>query len=166
MTDWIAFGIVCVKKLAMFWPRLVTNETTDCHAEERNEVNEAHALRPVSVCVKNQTSAATSAPIAVTTRTIGFAFIAALRTHCPAAAIFAAASNDFNAVTAADMRLAVLNAAKPPAMPAMMVRIASPLPIAQSPSDCNVDASFSTNGAAALNASPTSWPMEAATPPF
>ena len=166
MTDWIAFGIVCVKKLAMFWPRLVTNETTDCHADERNEVNEAHALRPVSVCVKNQTSAATSAPIAVTTRTIGFAFIAALRTHCPAAAIFAATSNDFNAVTAADMRLAVLNAAKPPAMPAMTVRIASPCSLAQSPSDCNVDVSFSTNGAAALKASPTSWPMEAAAPPF
>ena len=90
MTDWIAFGIVCVKKLAMFWPRLVTNETTDCHADERNEVNEAHALRPTSVCVQNQTSAATKAATPTTIAPMGFAAMTALNAPCTAVAIFVA----------------------------------------------------------------------------
>lgn len=88
MTDWNAVGSVCVKKFAMFWPRPVTKSTAFCHAEERNDVNAAHALRPVSVLVQNQTRPATSAAIAVTNSMIGFAFMAAFNSHWAAVAAF------------------------------------------------------------------------------
>ena len=50
----------------------------------------AHARFPVSVCVKNQTSPATRAAIAVTTSMIGFAFMTTLKAACAAFAAFTA----------------------------------------------------------------------------
>ena len=97
----------------MFWPRLVTASTVFCHAEETNDVNAAHALRPVSVCVKNQTSAATSADIAVTTSMIGFAFIAAFNSHCFAAATVSARLNALMKPTTVVMIENSLNAPYP-----------------------------------------------------
>ena len=209
---WIAFGMVCVKKDAMFWPRPVTNDTADCHAEARNDVNADHAWRPVSVWVKNQTSAATTAATSVMMTPMGFAArtaLKALATAVPACVTAVHASWAFFAmlveaascvilpetppmplmalVTAPAAFLMLVAAEKTPLspllmavmpaaavlkprnavpMPMMAARISSPCSLAQFPTDCNADARVLTNGAAALNASPTSWPTDAAAPPL
>ena len=82
-----------MKKFAMFWPRLVTASTVFCHAEETNDVNAAHALRPVSVWVKNQTSAATMAATRPIIHTMGppVAAMTALNAPCTAVAVLVTA---------------------------------------------------------------------------
>ena len=55
-----------------------------------NAVNWLQMLRPVSVWVKNHASAATNAPMAVTTIMIGFAFMATFNAHCATSAAAAA----------------------------------------------------------------------------
>jgi hypothetical protein len=52
-------------------------DDTACHAETRNEVNDDHAFLPTSVCVKNQTSAPTTAVMATMIAPIGLAAMTA-----------------------------------------------------------------------------------------
>ena len=64
--------------------------TSAVHVSESHEVNAAHALRPTSVWVKNQTSAATTAATATTIAPMGLAAMTALNAPCTAVAIFVA----------------------------------------------------------------------------
>ena len=41
-TPWMADGSVEVKNVTMVWPIEVTLPTVACHADERNDVNDAH----------------------------------------------------------------------------------------------------------------------------
>ena len=59
---------------------------TFCQMEASQSMNCCHSCRPVSVWVKNHAKAATNALIAVTTSMTGLAFMAALSSHCLAAA--------------------------------------------------------------------------------
>ena len=61
------------------------------HVSVSHEVNAAHALRPTSVWVKNQTSAATTAAMATAIAPMGFAAMTALNAPCTAVAILVAA---------------------------------------------------------------------------
>ena len=62
-----------------------------CHASPSHDVNAAHALRPTSVWVKNQTSAATTAAMAVIIAPMGLAAMIALNAPCTAVAALVAA---------------------------------------------------------------------------
>ena len=59
----------------------------------------AHAFWPVSVCVKNQVRAATTARIAVAMRMYGFALATTLKAACAAFAALTAFSMDLRLVT-------------------------------------------------------------------
>ena len=61
------------------------------HVSVSHEVNAAHALRPTSVWVKNQTSVATTAAMATAIAPMGFAAMTALNAPCTAVAILVAA---------------------------------------------------------------------------
>ena len=65
--------------------------TSAAHVSDSHEVNAAHALRPTSVWVKNQTSAATTAAMATAIAPMGFAAMTALNAPCTAVAILVAA---------------------------------------------------------------------------
>ena len=65
--------------------------TSAAHVSDSHEVNAAHALRPTSVWVKNQTSAATTAAMATAIAPMGFAAMTALNEPCTAVAILVAA---------------------------------------------------------------------------
>ena len=59
----------------------------------------AHAFLPVSVCVKNQVRAATTARMAVTMRMYGLAFETTLKAACAFFALSTAFSMDLRLVT-------------------------------------------------------------------
>ena len=135
------------------------NPTMPSTHEPRNAVNRLHNWRPVSVCVKNQTSAATSAPIAVTTIMIGFAFMATFKAHCAISAAVVAKLKPCNADVTALTTLATLNAAKPPPMATSAPAMGSAFALTQSPNSVSLSATIFTTPAAPVNASPTLVPM-------
>ena len=124
-----------------------------------NAVNWLQMLRPVSVWVKNHTSAATNAPMAVTTIMIGFAFMATFNAHCATSAAVAAMLKPCNAATTALMALATLNAASPPPMATSAPAMGSAFALTQSPNWVSLSATAWMIPAAPLNASPNCVPM-------
>ena len=89
INDLIPFQIVW-KNVLIAVHAIVHAVWTVCHAFVSHPTKLCHNCCPVCVCMKNQTSPATSAAIAVTSSMIGFAFITALKMSCAAAAILTA----------------------------------------------------------------------------
>ena len=89
----MADGSVDVKNETMDWPIEVTLLTAACHADDRNDVNDAHHCCPVLVCVRNNANAATAAAMAVMTSPNGLAFTTAVNATCTAVAAFVTADH-------------------------------------------------------------------------